>query len=301
MLGLLPYLYLPVRAAMNFTKWTISVDPTLVRYDPSTFRGFLDLITGGDFKGAMFVFGLAELPARVTYYLGYLLEQFHPGFLAIALAGLLCLLVEDRAAAALLGFLYLGWLFYALEYDIADVYYYFIPTYLILAIWAAVGLAAVLRGVERLVSACPVRARVAAAALVSAGIVLTPFVGADDTYAAVDRSEDYKGRRAVEAVANGTEPDATVIHHRSSLWYMNLVEERRTDVKLIASFDLTFDDRDIEIARTALKTGPLYILHPSANNARYMRGAGLDLMPVEGDILYEVVPRDEAGVRGSRG
>lgn len=121
MLGLLPYLYLPVRAAMDFTKWTISVDPTLVRYDPSTFEGFLDLVTGGDFKGAMFAFGSPRsrhglsIPARAFYYLGYLLEEFHPGFLALALLGVAYLLVRDRVAVALLGFLYLGWLFYALE------------------------------------------------------------------------------------------------------------------------------------------------------------------------------------------
>ncbi len=298
LLGLLPYLYLPVRASMDFTERLTAIDPTLVRYDPSTVKGFLDLTTGGDFKGLMFAFGPTELPARAGYYLGYLLDQFHPIFLAAALLGLMYLLAEDRAAGALLGFLYLGWLFYALEYDISDIYYQFIPTYLVLAVFAAAGLAALLRGVEW-AAGRSARVRTVAVVLASAAVVLAPFVGVKDTYAEVDRSEDYEGREALEAVATKTGPDATVIHHRSPLWYMNLVEGRRTDLKLLASPHLTLDARDVEAVKAALEEGPVYALYPNVDDARYMREAGLDLAPVEKNMLYEVVPGDGAGERGS--
>lgn len=297
LLGLLPYLYLPVRASMDFTGWTRFVDHTLVRYDPSTLHGFFELVTGGDFKGGMFAFGPAELPARAVYYLGYLLEQFHPGFLAVALLGVVYLLVEDYVPVVLLGSLYLGWLLYALEYDISDVHYYFIPTYLILAVFAAAGFAALLRTVERLVVHRPAQTRTAAVALASAGLVLAPLAGVSETYAEVDRSEDYEGRRALEAVAAKTGMEATVIHHRSPLWYMNLVEERRRDIKLVASFDLTLGDRETETARAALATGPVYILYPSETNARLIEEDGLDLALVEKDVLYEVVPENEVGKR----
>ena len=293
LLGLSPYLYLPVRAAMDFTKWTVSVDPTLVRYDPSTLEGFLALVTGGDFKGAMFVFGPTELPARLVYYLGHLLEQFHPGFLAVALLGIAYLLVVDRAAIVLLGFLYFGWFYYALEYDISDVYYQFIPTYLILAVVTATGFAALLSTLEELMRNRLGRVRTAVAVtLASAAVVLAPLVGISETYAEVNRSEDYEGHRAIEAVVTKTEPNATVIHHRSPLWYMNLVEGRRRDVTLVASFHLTFDDREVEAAKAALETGSAYILYPSTTNVDLMREAGLNLAPVEAGMLYEVVPRE---------
>jgi hypothetical protein len=298
LLGLLPYLYLPVRASMEFTRWTISVDPTLVRYDPSNLRGFLDLVTGGDFKGAMFAFGLAEIPARAAYYLGYVLEQFHPGFLAVALLGAACLILVDRAAAVLLGALYFGWLFYALEYDISDVYYYFIPTYLVLAIFAAAGFAALLRASQKLLAGRPLRRT--AVALVSAAFVLAPLAGASETYAKVDRSRDYEGHEALEAVAAKTETGATVIHHRSPLWYMNLVEGRRRDLKLVASFDLTLDSRDLKTIRAALEEGPVYILYPSEANASLMKKHGLDLVPVEGGTLYELLPTYALGGYGAR-
>jgi len=294
LLGLLPYLYLPARASMEATSRAVSVDPTLVVQDPSTFGGFFDLLTGGDFRGAMFAFGPTELPGRFVYYLGYLSEQFHPGFLAVALLGVAYLLAKDRAALALLGSLYLGWLFYALEYDIADVYYQFIPTYLVLAVFVAAGLAALLRGAEHLVAGRSARARAAAVSVASAVVVLAPLVGVGETYAAVDRSEDYKGRGMLEAVVEKAEPDATVIHHRSPLWYMNLVEERRKDIKLLASLTISLDDGDVRIAKTDLKTNHVYVLDPNTDDARRMREAGLDLAPVEEDVLfYEVTPGDD--------
>lgn len=302
LVGLLPYLYLPVRASMEATARMVSVDPTLVRYDPSTFEGFLDLTTGGDFKGAMFAFGLPELPARVYYYLGYLLEEFHPGFLAVALLGVACLLVWDRAAAVLFGFLYLGWLFYALEYDISDVYYQFIPTYLMLAVFAAGGFAGLLRTVEKLARSLPRQGWRVPTALASAAVVLAPFVGLGETYSEADRSEDYEGRRAIEAVATKTGQDATVIHHRSPLWYMNLVEGRRRDIRLVASFEIGLNDREIEAAKAALRAGTrAYILYPNAFDAERIRATGLDLVPVEERTLYEVVPRAEVGGRENLG
>jgi 4-amino-4-deoxy-L-arabinose transferase-like glycosyltransferase len=302
LLGLLPYLYLPARASMEATSRAVLVHPTLVVQDPSIFGGFFDLVTGGDFRGAMFTFGPAELPGRFVYYLGYLSEQFHPGFLAVALLGVAYLLAKDWAALALLGSLYLGWLFYALEYDIADVYYQFIPTYLVLAVFVAAGLAALLRGVERLMAGRLARVRVAAVIVASSVVVLAPLVGVGETYAAVDRSEDDKGRRMLEAVAEKAELEATVIHHRSPLWYMTLVEGRRRDIQLVASFEIGMNDREIEAAKAALRTGTaVYILQPNVSDAERVRETDLDLVPVEERMLYEVVSRDGFGGRDSLG
>jgi hypothetical protein len=94
-------------------------------------------------------------------------------------------------------------------------------------------------------------------------------------------------------VAEKAELEATVIHHRSPLWYLNLVEGRRKDIKLLASLTISLDNRDVEIAKTDLKTNHVYILDPSTTDASRMREAGLDLAPVEEDALfYEVTPAD---------
>ena len=86
-----------------------------------------------------------------------------------------------------------------------------------------------------------------------------------------------------------------MIHHRSPLWYMNLFEGRRKDVKLLASFDLTFDSRDLKTARAALEEGPVYILYPSEAIASLMKEHGLDLVPVETGTLYELLPMYAVG------
>lgn len=139
-------------------------------------------------------------------------------------------------------------------------------------------------------------------ALASAAVVLTPFAGLSETYSEADRSEDYEGRKALEAVATKTRLDATVIHHRSPLWYMNLVEGRRRDIQLVASFEIGLNNREIEAAKATLRTGtPTYILYPNVSDAESIRETGLDLVPVEERTLYEMVLRDGAGVRESQG
>ena len=55
----------------------------------------------------------------------------------------------------MLGFLFSGFLLYAPEYDIEDVRYCFIPTYLVLALFATSGLGALLRRTEALTRGDP--------------------------------------------------------------------------------------------------------------------------------------------------
>src|SRR5215212_11624809 len=141
--GLSPYLYLPIRSAM---------DPPFKANNPTSLGGFWRLVSGGNLRGGFFAFGLGELPGRLAYYWGYLLENFNWGVLVAGMVGFVALILWDRAAAALLGFLFLGWLFYAIENDIPDIQLYFIPTYLVLSLWTTVGLGFALERVESLIS-----------------------------------------------------------------------------------------------------------------------------------------------------
>ncbi len=133
-------------------------------------------------------------------------------------------------------------------------------------------------------------------------------------YAEIDRSQDDKGRRTIEAVAGNVEPGATVLHNRSSLWYMTVVEGRRTDLTLLDPFrpvavntrDLSWpeelSDRDsaaryathdptgVEAAREAAKNGPVYLLDQDSVLVEDFRDAGFRVRSVERGILYEVIP-----------
>jgi hypothetical protein len=158
----------------------------------------------------------------------------------------------------------------------------------------------------------------AGAALVVALSVLmliVPLLGVREAYVEHDRSEDYAARRTIEAVASKVDKGATVLHHRSPLWYMALVEGRRRDLTLIDPFCTSWDRHadvvwpgqidaaeaaerygtddttGVETARRAAGSGPVYLLANGRARLDSFREAGLDVVPVGNDgHLYELVP-----------
>jgi hypothetical protein len=280
LVGLVPYAYLPIRARM---------DPVMNVEDPSNWERFEDMITGSEFRDQMWAFGPAELPGRFVMYLYYLFGQFHWAIVMAAIVGLVYLLFRDRAAFALLGFLFSCFLFYALEYDIEDIEYYFIPTYALLAVCASVGLAALLGEAEALAGRFGPGARATAAAALSAAAFAVTLWGVGDTYREVDMSENYEGRRILSVVARETAPNAIVIHHRNPLQYMGLVENRREDITPW-SFAQPINQQEAGEAVAAIREGRFYILFPSEDKARQFTEAGYRVVPVEEGTLYQVVP-----------
>ncbi len=280
LLSLLPYAYLPIRARM---------DPPLKVQDPSDWEGFWNLVTGGEFKDKMWAFGPDELPGQIEMYLDHLTGELPWALLAAAVLGVAYTLLRDRAAFALLALPYAGFLFYALEYDIEDIEYYFIPTYAILSLWSSVGLAAALRGVGRLAAGRNARLRKTVTVALSLLVLSIPLWGFSETYRQVDMSEDYRGRRILEAVAENAAPNAIVIQHRSPLQYMKLVEGRREDV-LLWGFNQPNDRGEVAEALKAIRDGRLYVV-PSEGKVSEPEAAGYGLVPVAGGTFYRVVPK----------
>ncbi len=296
LLGLTPYLYLPVRASM---------DPPLDEYDPSTLGGFLSLVTGSRFESRMFAYGLEEMPGRLSMYAGYLQEQFNPAFLTLAALGVLVMLARDRAALAMLSFIYLGWLVYALGYSIKDVHLYFIPTYLIICVLVATGLAFLLETLERLVGELAPSWKTAVVAVVSVVVMLAPFGGVGRTYEGVDRSWDYRGREIIDAVAQRTERGSTVLHNGSALWYMQLVEGRRLDLNVVDPFPpggWTARNRIwTQSAERYMREGRVYVIFPGGTaeqNRVFFREAGYDLARDRSGVFHEVVIRQRMAGEG---
>lgn len=296
-LALTPYIYLPIRARM---------DPPLNETDPSTLGSFLQLVTGANFESRMLAFGPLELPGRMALYVELLLQQFNPLFLVVAALGVVYLAVADRAALALLGFLYAGWLFYALEYRIADIYPYFIPTYLVISIFICAGTFALMYLGSWLAGRYNARYERPAFVAVAAVLVAASFLGVRGTYAAVDRSEDYRGMETIESVAGEVPPGSTVLHSGSSLWYLREVRQTRPGLSLVDPFEAGEWESSTalwaERANYYLQRGPVYILFPPGTvqrNVAYFEEAGLsvyladeeqDLYRIERQEGYEKMP-----------
>ena len=222
---------------------------------------------------------------------------------------------RDRAVAVLLGVILLGSLAHGLAYlylGIEDFAVFLIPALLVLALCVCVGLVPLFRPLENLRGGPEILVPVA----LSFAVLAMPLLGMWLSYDGMDRSDAYGGRRAVEAVARNAERGATVLHHRSPLWYTVLVEERRQDLTLVDPFCTSWDRRTdlvwpadlnaarsaarygtddttgVEAAREAAETGPVYVLDHGRVDYDRFREAGLDPVPVgEGGQLRELVPR----------
>jgi Protein of unknown function (DUF2723) len=308
LLGLTPYLYLPIRAAM---------DPPFGSQNPTSLEGFWRIISGGNLRSGFFAFGPAELPERIIFYAAQLLSTFNWWLLAAGVVGLVTILTRDRAVALLLGFLFSGWLLFAIENNIPDIHLYFIPTYLVLALTMAVGLGLLLAEAEDLLARFPRIPKGAVLGVLSVALLLLPLPGAGSAYARSDMSEDYRGREILEDVAENAKPNATILHHRSNLWYMVLVEKRRRDLTLVDPFShatinevryasLVWPDDDIDLqtmnrrygtgdstgvsaAKKAATKGPVYLLDEERINLSNFRNAGFRTVRV-GASLSELVP-----------
>ena len=315
MLGLLPLLYLPVRALM---------DAPLNEADPSTPGRFLNLVTGGSFLAESSEAGRQCVPsalsgegavAKLAVFGREVFVQFPLLFLVVGVFGAAYLLLRDRAAAALLGVVFAGSFVHGMAYlwlGIEDFSVFLIPALLAFALCTTVGIDRLLRPMDHLQDA-PERLL---PVVLSFAVLATPLAGAWISYAGMDRSEDYEGRRAVEAVAGNVDRDATVLHHRSPLWYMVLAEKRRQDLTLVDPFCTSWDrQRDlvwpedlsvtqaasrygtddttgVEAARKASQQGQVYVLDHGRFDYDLFRKAGFEVEPVgDSRSLYELVPR----------
>ena len=318
--GLTPYLYLPIRSAM---------DPPFIANNPTNFERFWYVVSGGNLRGGFFAFGPAELPDRLAFYWSYLLDNFNWGLVVAGLVGFVALILWDRAAAALFGFLFLGWLFHAIENDIPDIDVYFIPTYLVVSLWIAVGIGLTLERVESLLSRLRRISKPAALGAFSVALVLLPLVSVGKTYARNDMSHDYRGQKIIEAVAENAAPNATILQHRSELWYMVLVEKHRRDLTLVDPFahatdvryaNLVWPDDEIDLqamnrrygtgdstgvsaAMKAASKGSVYLLDEEGIDPSNFRNAGFRAVRVAGSLFELIPPGDKRYVseRSTRG
>jgi hypothetical protein len=313
LVGLSAYLYLPIRSAM---------DPPFKANDPTTPERFWYVVSGGNLRGGFFAFGPAELPGRLAFYLGHLLDNLHWALVAVGVAGFVALYLRDRAVAGLLGFLYLGWVFYSIENDIPDIQLYFIPTYLVLALTIAVGLAFLLSETEVLVERYDRVPKGVAVGVLYAALLLVPLASVGESYATNDMSGDYRGARILDDVAENAERNATILHHRSNLYYLVTVEKRRQDLTLVDPFwhnrDIGYADivwpADVDLptanrlygtddfsgvtsAEIAAKKGPVYIIAQEHVNPKGLYEAGWRTVHVEG-ALYRLIPPGEGDESG---
>ncbi len=292
--GISVYAYLPIRAMS---------DPPPHLNNPRTLAGLWTQLTSPGARTAMFDEGIVVALLRVKYYLFErpILEFGHAGF-ALSGLGLGLLVWRDRRLAIALLVIGLLDVAYAVNFSIFDIYIYYLPLYMMLAAFVAVGAAGIVGAVAEVLRRLPrggasltpaVRYGPAAALL-----LVVPFMQVTSHFAYVDGSEDYGSERFARAVFEQVEPGSMILADWwtiAPLGYLKHIEGERQDVMLFAGPSIQDDEEFAELVQEEfLRRYPaVYFAEMLTYRAEFMEEKWW-LVP-EGPVSRVVMDRPDPG------
>lgn len=220
--GLLPYLYIPLRAL---------VGPSEVYGQYTTWNGFFNLVSGAQFRGDMHFLSLDSLRAAflaMPQVIDHLIVTSNIGFIVLGVFGIALLVVRDRWFGSLLVVLGVINVYFYANY-LGDLSHYLLATWLILAIGLGV---AVDWAVTLVVGAVGSRGSV-----VQFAILALPVLLLVSNWSIHDQSANQDGERLTEQVFAALPADAVLITYWDALTplsYKHCMEGVRPDVELRA-------------------------------------------------------------------
>ncbi len=270
--GLLPYLYLPLRAAS---------DPALNWGNPETWERFVWHISGKQYSVWMFSSADAwkkqfanissMLPADVQYLA-----------LAAALVGAVIMFRKHVLAGTMLLLLFATCIVWASGYDIHDIDSYLLLAVVIIGVWTAIGAAAVSQWAGRTLSM-----KAAQSALLGLLFVFPLAINAG----VVSQRGNHLVEDYTKNMFASLEKDALVISYQWDYWvsaslYYHAAENFRTDVVVL----------DKELFRRSWYLEQLRVNHPDvyAQSKAEIEAFGIELDKFEHDIPY-----DPAAIEGA--
>lgn len=220
LLGLLPYLYLPLRAA---------AEPVLNWGRPDTFGRFIEHVTGGQYQGAMFDFSVLE--SQLGWFFSTLPSDLLWIGLLLPILGIVDLARRHRYRLIFALLILIYGLFFAGTYAIREIEPYFLPVMIALGLLSAAGLSFLARHSR------PQFALAGAAILAVAAIILH--------FDEVDRSSDTLPATFASDLLEGLPDNALLLTTRwdwmiSPTLYAQHVEGVRPDVT-IANVNMLHD------------------------------------------------------------
>jgi len=220
--GLVPYLYLPLRALAG----PADVYGTFLTWD-----GFFAHVSGQQFRGAMHFLSVESVPAALgamPQIVDQLVSLSNVVFVGVGLAGVALLLVRDHWFGLLVVALGAVNVYFYANY-MGDLYHYLLTTWLILAV--GLGYAAEL-AVRRLTGRLGSPAGALAYAVVPLAIVL-----AVTNWSTHDQSANHDGERFMAEVFDALPQGAVLVTYWDALTplsYEHCVEGVRPDLSLRA-------------------------------------------------------------------
>jgi hypothetical protein len=294
-LGLLPYLWLPLRALAGPPE---AYGPFL------TLEGLFAHISGAQFRGDMHFTSIESVQAAwaaLPQVSDHMLALSNPAFIVLGLFGIALLVLRDRWFGALLVLLGIVNVYFYANY-LGNLSHYLLTSWLILGIGLAYAGETL---VEILVERTGPRL-----ALVAFAMLILPVVLITSNWASHDQSANHDGERFTAEVFAALPPDSVLITYWDALTplsYEHCVEGVRPDVSLRAYDEkalVTCDPVERPLTEV-VKRRPVYAL--MVNDGTIKQMTGLNPVPVQpfrlpwgqrypelDRTLYRLVPADQA-------
>ena len=265
-IGLLPYVYLPIRAsyepAFNYLGW-YDASGDFIQHELHTAKGMYWVVSGKVFRGLMF-----EYPDSVSYWSeikGFVREFAKNLPLAATGVGFLGGVVLARKRLSYF-VLVTAWLIanliFFVSYAAVDKETMYLPVYLLCCVYFAIGLQWIAEnlsaGLEKLSWYSRVRNHVKVLAIVVAALFAVAVVKAD--FQERDLSERYDIRAQAENQLRAVRSNAIVLsdwYNVPQLEYLQIAEGWRSDVLLINTFLINYENFQ-NLCMNLSKSRPIY-------------------------------------------
>lgn len=266
-LGLVPYIYLPLRASFG---------PADVYGSFLTWDGFFYHVSGAQFRSAMHFTDPKDITAALAAMPGVVddvVSLSNPVFLLAGLAGLVVLMIRQWWFGSMLFVLGAINVYFFANYN-GDLYHYLLATWLILAIGLGYLAEAV---VGRFIELLGPRA-----SLLAWAVLIMPVVLLVSNFASHDESNNQDAERFTEQVFAALPPNAVLVTYWDALTplsYKHCIEGVRPDVRLRAYDEaaLVVCDPVPKPLTDVVKERPVYALQMFPESIQQQTG----LVPVQ--------------------
>jgi hypothetical protein len=261
LVGLAFYLYLPVRfLAQPAFNYAGTYDANLIFHpvDLTSLKGLWWLVSGQAFKGAMLAYDPAGFWVQARQYLVQLGRAFFAFGIGPGLLGAVLLLRRNWKEGGMLALMFLMNAGFYINYRVLDKDTMYLPTYLIWALWIGLGLQRLLAWAEQVE---PYRVRVLGRKIFTALILGGVLLALAWNWRVADLSHDLTSRQRGEEILNHVGENALVFGWwdvAPVVQYLQLVEGRRTDVRVINRFLINPNDLELAIEKEVTYR-PIYI------------------------------------------
>jgi hypothetical protein len=257
--GLILYLYIPLASKAGPAYafgYRYDLDGTAIPRDFSSIQDLWWLISAKAFHSQVFAYSPTEALGALAQFGWWLTSSFVGIGLLLGGLGIWHQYRSGRRELILLAGVFVPCALFYANYRVADKEFMFLPSYLVWALWIAVGAAALAELAPRYLGSP------AARRLAQGFVLLLPLVALTVNYPLVDLSSDYRASDEASNFMASAPPSAIVVGpwiDVAPMLYMQVVEKQRPDLRLVHRW--LVDDRELlAMAEHNMGIRSLYVL-----------------------------------------